>query len=135
MKKILVLFATICLFTGCEKKDEVICFADTGGDRILTIKLLKEGAQYFSTSTAKAKAYVAFEQFDVDGFNDSSFDLVKVADDNEDFIRFNNLTCGIYYCKLRVIDPITGKSYSGSRIITIDGDSPSAEASIDMTLP
>lgn len=135
MKKLLLLAVTIGLLAGCEKKDEVICFADTGGDRKLTIKLLKEGAQYISTSAAKAKAYVAFEQFDVAGFNDSSFDLVKVADDNDDFIRFNNLTCGIYYCKVRVIDPVTGKSYSGSRIITIDSDSPSAEASIDMTLP
>lgn len=122
------------LLGGCKKKEEVVCFADNGGDKKLTIKLLKEGAPYYSTSAAQAKAWVAFEQFDVSGFNDSSFDLVKIAEDNNDFIRFNNLTCGIYFCKLRVIDPITGDSYSGSHIITIDADSPSAETTINMLL-
>lgn len=134
MKKLLLLAATIGFFGACKKKNEVVCIADNGGDRILTLKLLKEGNPYFSTAMAKAKAYVAFEQFDVSGFNDSSFDLVKVADENDDFIRFNNLTCGIYFCKARVIDPITGISYSGSRIITIDADLPAADAVIDMTL-
>jgi hypothetical protein len=133
MKKIIVLFATIGIISSCKKKEEVNCFADNGGDKSLTIKLLKEGIPYTSTATAQAKAYVAFEQFDVPGYSDSSFDLVKVANDNNDFIRFYNLTCGIYYCKVRVIDPVSG-TYSGSRIITIDAEAASAEASIDMTL-
>lgn len=134
MKKLVLFLATIILLSGCEKKKEVICIADNGGDRSITIKLLKEGSPYISTSAAKAKAFVAFEQYDVPGFSDSSFDLVKTADNNDDFIRLDNLTCGIYYCKVRVIDPVTGKTYAGSRIITIDADTPSAEAAIDMTL-
>lgn len=135
MKKILVLFVTIGLIVGCKKKDEVICFADNGGEKKLTLKLLKDGAPYVSIAAAQAKAFVAFEQFDVSGFNDSSFDLVKVADNNDDFIRFNNLTCGIFYCKARVVDPVSGKTYYGSRVITINAESPSAEAAIDMVLP
>lgn len=134
MKKLIILAFIAVLFAGCKKKEEVICIADNGGDKTLTIKLLKEGVPYISTAAAKAKAYVAFEQYDVAGFSDSSFDLVKFADDNDDFVRIKNITCGIYYCKVRVIDPVTGKTYSGSRIITIEADASSSEASIDMVL-
>ncbi len=134
MKKKLIVLLAVAFVAGCKKKEEVICIADTGGNHTLTIKLLKDGVTYISSANAKAKAYVAFEQFEVAGFSDSSYDLVKVADDNEDFIRFNNLTCGIYYCKLRVIDPVTGKTYSGTRIVTINSDTPSAESSIDMVI-
>lgn len=134
MKNLVMLLILMGMFSGCKKKEEVICIADNGGDKSITIKLLKEGIPYISTPAAKAKAFLAFEQFEVSGFSDSSFDIVKFADDNKDFIRFSNVTCGIFYCKLRVIDPVTGFTYSGSRIITLDADSPSVEASIDMIL-
>jgi hypothetical protein len=134
MKNFLPAFLALILISSCKKKEEVICFANTGGNHTLTLKTFKEGIPYFSTSSSPVKAFLAFEQYEVSGFSDSSFDLVKFAGDNDDFVRFNNLKCGIYFCKLRVIDSATGKTYAGSRIVTLNAETLSAEAAIDMTL-
>jgi hypothetical protein len=148
MESILIALLTHCLFmriiflmallimmtSGCSKKEEVSCIAGTGGTHSLLIRFLKEGAPYVSQSSGRVMVYIAFEETDVPGFDSSSFDLIRQADDNADFIRIANLTCGIYYCKLKMTEQATGKSFAGSQVISIKSDHSEKEVTINMAL-
>ncbi|MCC6385375.1 MAG: hypothetical protein LC117_07905 [Bacteroidia bacterium] len=132
MKPLPLLLISTLFLSGCKKKDEVTCIADRNGNHTITIRSVKDGSAFFSSSTAQVKAQIAFEQYESPGTNDANYDLVKNFDLNSDVISFKNLNCGIYYCRLSMTDHNSGINYEGESVIRLNAEETELSVTIEL---
>jgi len=113
MKKFILPLLLIISMTSCKKNQEVICDSSKPGALQLKISPVYNGKAVITNPDLSVQVMLSFNNTESKGDNPENYNKVIKGKNGDSSIICDKLNCGLYYIRVRSVDNLSGKVFSG----------------------